>query len=214
MGVHNLAKTSDERRAAIRGLLARGMTIKAITEQLKCSAHTVTAVREMDAEPIADEQATLAKKWTNVAQLGVEQIQERLAGGEEPGLKELSIVSAVATDKLLALKGEPTARVVHERADGPAELKMMLEEALKAAEEKRAAVDVGPEEGTAEFKEDKESIKEGITPAQRAAAELQPPSGPESILAANEGRGGSAKPHPPPKQNDSPIEKISPNVDS
>jgi DNA-binding transcriptional MerR regulator len=210
MGVNNLAKTSDERRAAIRGLLARGMTIKSITEQLKCSTHTVTAVREMDAEPIADEQAILAKKWTNVAQLGVEQIQERLAEGEQVGMKELSIVAAVASDKLLALKGEPTARIIHERADSAAELKEMLKAAL---EEKQAAVDVGPAEGPAELKEDKEPVIDGITAAQRAEAEPQPPSGPESILAANEGRGGSAKPHPPPNQNDSPLQKISPNVD-
>ncbi len=209
MGVNNLAKTSDERRAAIRGLLARGMTIKAITEQLKCSAHTVTAVREMDAEPIADEQANLAKKWTNVAQLGVEQIQERLAEGEQVGMKELSIVAAVASDKLLALKGEPTARVIHERADSPAELKQMLTDMLAAAKEKEAAVDVGPEEGPAELKENKESIKEGIAPAQRAAA----PAAGNSKEPAEGGRGGSALPHPPPHQNDSPVEKISPNVD-
>jgi len=209
MGVNNLAKTSDERRAAIRGLLARGMTIRSITEQLKCSAHTVTAVREMDAEPIADEQAILAKKWTNVAQLGVEQIQERLAEGEQVGMKELSIVAAVASDKLLALKGEPTARVIHERADSPAELKQMLTDMLAAAKEKEAAVDVGPEEGPAELKENKESIKEGITPAQRAEA----PAACKSKESAEGGRGGSAKPHPPPYQNDSPVEKISPNVD-
>ena len=96
MGTHNLAKTSDEKRQAIRSLLARGMTIKAITETVKCSSHTVTAVREMDAEPIGEEQAILARKWNNVGQLAVEQLQDRLAQGEKPTLQQLSSVGAVA----------------------------------------------------------------------------------------------------------------------
>ena len=185
-GINSLAKTSDERRAAIRTLLASGATIKSITEQLKCSCHTVTAVREMDAEPIGQEQQILARKWTNVAQLGVEQIQERLAEGEEITVKDLTIVSAIASDKLLVMKGEPTARVIHERADSPAELKQMLTDMLAAAKEKEAAVDVGPEEGPAELKENKEPIKEAITPAQRAEA----PAACKSKESAEGGRGG------------------------
>ena len=68
-----------------------------------------------------------------------------LRSGEKPTLQQLSIVGAVAADKMLALKGEPTARVVHERADSAAELKEMLKEALEAGKMKAVAVDVGAE---------------------------------------------------------------------
>lgn len=209
MGTHNLAKTSDEKRQAIRSLLARGMTIKAITEAVKCSSHTVTAVREMDAEPIGEEQAILARKWNNVGQLAVEQIQERLAEGEKPTLQQLSIVGAVAADKMLALKGEPTARVVHERADSAAELKEMLKEALEAGKMKAAAVDVGAESGAGANKEP--NAGDNVDKAGACEASGKPAG--TSKQQHEGGRGGSVDGQSLYIQNDSPSEKNSPNED-
>ena len=209
MGTHNLAKTSDEKRQAIRSLLARGMTIKAITEAVKCSSHTVTAVREMDAEPIGEEQAILARKWNNVGQLAVEQIQERLAEGEKPTLQQLSIVGAVAADKMLALKGEPTARVVHERADSAAELKEMLKEALEAGKMKAAAVDVGAESGAGA----KKALVAGGNVDRAGACEASGQTRDTFKQQHEGGRGGSTDGRSLYKQNDSPSEKISPNED-
>lgn len=177
MGRHTLAKTSDERRKAIRSLLARGMTMASIAEQMKCSPHTVSAVREMDAEPIQNEQRILARKWMNVAQLSVEQVQKRLADGEEASLKELTIVGAVASDKLLALKGEPTVRILHERVESVAELKRVLAEALAAAQFKAAAVDI---EGDAALEVPKSTVK-----------------GAEAGASEADGPGGDQEPRPP-----------------
>ena len=171
MGRHTLAKMSDQRRRAIRGLLARGMTMAAIAQEMKCSPHTVSAVREMDAEPIQNEQRILARKWTNVAQLAVEQVQQRLADGEAASLKELTIVGAVASDKLLALKGEPTARILHERVESVAELKSVLVEALKAAQFKTAAVDI---EGDEAPEAPKSIVKEGGAAASEAGGPARP----------------------------------------
>ena len=141
--IHSLSKTSDERRQAIRTLVASGMNFKDIAKELKCSTHTIAAVREMDAEPIAEESKVIARKWTNVAQMAVEQVSERLAAGEQATLKELSIVGAVATDKMVVLKGEPTARIAHERVEKYSELRQELEEAKAAAKEKAASSEIG-----------------------------------------------------------------------
>jgi len=215
---NSLAKTSDERRAAIRSLLAAGMTMKAISEQMKCSTHTVAAVREMDAEPIGEEQKMIARKWTNVAQMAVEQVSERLAEGEQASLKELSIVGAVASDKLLALKGEPTARVVHERAESFAELREQLEAAVALHKEKAASVDVGADGGAEARAARVSTIKEARAAdiESAALAEGRPDgaaTGPadDSKTPAATGRGGSSEARPTPSQNDSPVEKISPN---
>ena len=207
MGRHTLAKTSEGRRTAIRSLLARGMTMAAIAEQMKCSPHTVAAVREMDAEPIADEQRILARKWTNVAQLAVEQVQRRLADGEAASLKELTIVGAVASDKLLTLKGEPTARVLHEKVESVAELKAVLAEALKLAQMKAAAVDVGGDAAPEAVKGGEKEGRAGACEASAAgAATGQRPPAPRQGAG-----GGSAKLRSPCIQKDSDGEKNSPN---
>ena len=212
--IHSLSKTSDERRQAIRTLVASGMNFKDIAKELKCSTHTIAAVREMDAEPIAEESKVIARKWTNVAQMAVEQVSERLAAGEQATLKELSIVGAVATDKMVVLKGEPTARIAHERVEKYSELRQELEEAKAAAKEKVASIDIGAAVGAGASEARAATIKEAKAADIKAARlpEAAASSAPrESKTPAATGRGGSSEARRPPSQNDSPTEKISPN---
>ena len=168
----------------------------------------------MDAEPIAEESKVIARKWTNVAQMAVEQVSERLAAGEQATLKELSIVGAVATDKMVVLKGEPTARIAHERVEKYSELRQELEEAKAAAKEKAASIDIGAAVG-AEASEARAATIKGAKAADIKAARLPEAaasSAPrESKTPAATGRGGSSEARRPPSQNDSPTEKISPN---
>lgn len=186
MGVHNLARTDDERRSTIRTLLASGTTIKAIAQQLKCSRMTVCAVREMDAEPIADEARTLARKYQNLAQMAVEQATERIAGGEEPSLKELTILSAVSADKMLVLSGAPTARVEHIKGESAADLREALTEALDLARMKAASVEIGTPAGITGAESSKE-------PAAAAGVGDNESPGPARGGGLKRGRGGSAK---------------------
>jgi hypothetical protein len=119
------------------------------------------------------------------------------------------IVGAVAADKMLALKGEPTARVVHERADSAAELKEMLKEALDAGKMKAAAVDVGAESGAGAS----EALIAGGNVDRAGACEASGQTRDTFKQQHEGGRGGSVDGQSLYKQNDSPSEKISPNED-
>jgi transposase-like protein len=207
MGVHNLARTSDERRTAIRSLLIRGASIKSIARQLKCSPHTIVTVREMDAEPIVDEQRVLARKAHLVAQQAFEQVSERLANGEEVGLKELTIIAAVATDKTLVLSGAPTARVEHIKGESPREWLEALKAAANAAQMKAAAVDVGPERGTAEPEAGKGQGRSGKGTALEAGGPERQATGGAGAVVRGRGRGGSAKLPPHNTHKDPTTEK-------
>lgn len=197
---HSLSKTSDERRQAIRTLVASGMKFKDIAAELKCSTHTIAAVREMDAEPIADESKVIARKWTNVAQMAVEQVSERLAGGEQATLKELTIVGAVATDKMVVLKGEPTARIAHERVEKYSELRKELEEAKAEAQMKAASIDVGAAVGAEAQEARADTIKGGSAAdieSARLAEDAASSAAAESKTPATTGRGGVERSSPP-----------------
>jgi len=80
-----------------------GMSINQIIKLCRVSEHTVRAVRDREAIPIAERKQRLMSIFGNVAELGAERMEE-LAG--KASLRDAGTTAGIATDKLLALLGE------------------------------------------------------------------------------------------------------------
>jgi hypothetical protein len=72
----------------------------------RVSEHTVHAIREREAVAIAERKQRLMSIFANVAEMSAERMEE-LAG--EANLRDAGITAGIATDKLLALSGDPTS---------------------------------------------------------------------------------------------------------
>ena len=79
------------------------MSINQIIKLCRVSEHTVRAVRDREAIPIAERKQRLMSIFGNVAELGAERMEE-LAG--KASLRDAGTTAGIATDKLLALLGE------------------------------------------------------------------------------------------------------------
>ena len=79
------------------------MSINQIIKLCRVSEHTLRAVRDREAIPIAERKQRLMSIFGNVAELGAERMEE-LAG--KASLRDAGTTAGIATDKLLALLGE------------------------------------------------------------------------------------------------------------
>jgi hypothetical protein len=112
-------KIDQDRFTAERVLRTRPKTYRAIVKLLadpdakvlpiaklhRVSEHTVRAIREREAVAIAERKQRLMSIFANVAELSAERMEE-LAG--QASLRDAGITSGIATDKLLALSGDPS----------------------------------------------------------------------------------------------------------
>jgi hypothetical protein len=77
-----------------------------ISKTCRVSEHTVRAIREREAQDIADRKKTLAVMLANVAELGAGRMEETVG---KVGCRDAAIVTGIATDKMLALTGQTPA---------------------------------------------------------------------------------------------------------
>lgn len=87
-----------------------GMGVKQICRAFNTSHHTVTALIRNRPELLERAREITAKNWKTLAAMGTAELFERV-----PDMKshELTIMSAVATEKSELLSGGPTQRVEH-----------------------------------------------------------------------------------------------------
>jgi hypothetical protein len=117
-----LAPRDDRRFTAERVLRTRPKTYRAIVQLLadpdakieriaklhRVSTHTVRAIRGREAVSIAERKQRLMSIFGNVAELSAERMEE-LAG--QASLRDAGITAGIATDKLLALSGDPALTI-------------------------------------------------------------------------------------------------------
>jgi hypothetical protein len=87
-------------RAIVRLLAEPDAKIEHIAQRHRVSTHTVRAIREREAVAIAERKTRLMSIFANVAEISAERMEE-LAG----------VSAGIATDKLLALSGEPALTI-------------------------------------------------------------------------------------------------------
>ena len=74
-----------------------------ISKTCRVSEHTVRAIREREAQDIAERKKSLAAMLANVAELGAGRMEETVG---KAGCRDAAIVTGIATDKMLALTGQ------------------------------------------------------------------------------------------------------------
>jgi hypothetical protein len=113
------AKNDQDRFTAERVLRTRPKTYRAIVKLLadpdakvlqiaqlhRVSEHTVRAIRARETVAIAERKQRLMSIFANVAELAGERMEE-LAG--QASLRDAGTTAGIATDKLLALSGDPS----------------------------------------------------------------------------------------------------------
>src|SRR5215831_4431323 len=92
-------------RAIVQLLADPGATVMHIAKRHRVSEHTVRAIREREAVAIAERKQGLLSIFANVAELSAERMEE-LAG--QANLRDAGVTAGIATDKLLALSGDPS----------------------------------------------------------------------------------------------------------
>jgi transposase len=90
-------------RKVVELLVEPGMSINQITKFCRVSEHTVRAVRDREAIPIAERKERLVSILGNVAELAAERMEEL---APHATLRDAGMAAGVATDKLLALLGD------------------------------------------------------------------------------------------------------------
>jgi hypothetical protein len=107
-----VARTRPKTYRAIVQLLADpDAKVLQIAKLHRVSEHTVRAIREREAVAIAERKQRLMSVFANVAEISAERMEE-LAG--QASLRDAGITAGIATDKLLALSGDPTLTLRHE----------------------------------------------------------------------------------------------------
>jgi len=114
-----------------------GMGVKQICRAFNTSHHTVAAIIRNRPELLERAREITSKNWKTLAAMGTAELFERV-----PDMKshELTIMSAVATEKSELLSGGPTARVEHVMAPA-AEAWESFVSGLKSAEVVEVAVE-------------------------------------------------------------------------
>ncbi len=114
-----------------------GMGVKQICRAFNTSHHTVAAIIRNRPELLERAREITSKNWKTLAAMGTAELFERV-----PDMKshELTIMSAVATEKSELLSGGPTARVEHVMAPA-AEAWDSFVSGLKSAEVVEVAVE-------------------------------------------------------------------------
>jgi hypothetical protein len=98
-------RTRPKTYRAIAQLLADPhATVMHIARRHRVSEHTVRAIRAREAVAIAERKQRLMSIFANVAEISAERMEE-LAG--QANLRDAGTTAGIATDKLLALSGDP-----------------------------------------------------------------------------------------------------------
>jgi transposase-like protein len=100
-------------RAIVRLLAEPDAKIEHIAQRHRVSTHTVRAIRAREAVAIAERKQRLMLIFANVAELSAERMEE-LAG--QASLRDAGTTAGIATDKLLALSGDPAMIIQHGHA--------------------------------------------------------------------------------------------------
>jgi hypothetical protein len=98
-------------RAIARLLADPDAKIEHIAQRHRVSTHTVRAIRAREAVAIAERKQRLMLIFANVAELSAERMEE-LAG--QASLRDAGTTAGIATDKVLALSGDPAMVIQHE----------------------------------------------------------------------------------------------------
>jgi hypothetical protein len=97
-------------RAIVLLLADPDATVMHIAKRHRVSEHTVRAIRAREAQAIAERKQRLASIFANVAEISAERMEE-LAG--QATLRDAGTTAGIATDKLLALSGDPSLTIRH-----------------------------------------------------------------------------------------------------
>jgi hypothetical protein len=98
-------------RAVVRLLAEPDARVDHIAKLHRVSTHTVRAIREREAVAIAERKKTLAAMLANVAELGASRMEETIG---KASLRDASIGTGIAVDKMLALTGQvPAAQIAN-----------------------------------------------------------------------------------------------------
>jgi len=87
-------------------LVAQGVSFNRIARQCAVSRHTIRAVREHEAVPIAQRKQEILGTAVRVASASIHRIEDELAAGKIKGT-QLVPVFGVSVDKLVALSNDP-----------------------------------------------------------------------------------------------------------
>ena len=90
-------------RKAVQLLADPNWSVLQISKSLRLSEHTVRAIREREAQDIAERKKTLVAMLANVADRGAGRMEETVG---KVGCRDAAIVTGIATDKMLALTGQ------------------------------------------------------------------------------------------------------------
>jgi hypothetical protein len=91
-------------RRLVELLAEPNMSVNRITKRCRVSEHTVRAVRDREAISIAERKTRLMSIFANVAEISAERMEEMAATAS---LRDAGVTAGIATDKLLALSGDP-----------------------------------------------------------------------------------------------------------
>jgi hypothetical protein len=130
-------------RRVVELLADPGISINQITKLCQVSEHTVRAVRDREAIPIAERKQRLVSILGNVAEISAERMEELAPGAT---LRDAGIAAGISIDKLMLLLGESggvpvqvsvavNAQLVHERF---AQWTAALEKETESAENKES----------------------------------------------------------------------------
>jgi transposase-like protein len=90
-------------RAIVRELAEPNASVNGIARRYRVSNHTVMGIREREARSIAERKEHLAAILADVATVGAERMSEKIG---KASLRDATIGTGVAVDKLLALTGQ------------------------------------------------------------------------------------------------------------
>jgi hypothetical protein len=114
-----LARERPQVYGQIIELIAQGVSLNRIARQCGVSRHTIRAVREHEAIPIAQRKQEILGTAVRVATASIHRIEDELAAGKIKGT-QLVPVFGVSVDKLVALSNDPMQiQVSHTIDPGP-----------------------------------------------------------------------------------------------
>jgi transposase-like protein len=128
-------------RAIVRLLAEPDPRVDHIAKLHRVSTHTIRAIRAREAVAIAERKKTLAAMLANVAELGAGRMEETIS---KASLRDATIGTGVAVDKLLALTGQlPSVNVAVVNMPSEAEREAMrqTDAKLDAIARRLAALD-------------------------------------------------------------------------
>ncbi|HSS16543.1 MAG TPA: hypothetical protein VLQ29_06145 [Candidatus Dormibacteraeota bacterium] len=111
--IHNGTRCPLVIQQRIINSLSNGDSIRAIAHALHVSNNTVVAIRDQEWQQVAARKTRLAAQWEQAATKSVDQLNDHLDTSTlAPNI--LVPIAGVATDKLLALRGEASLYIQHE----------------------------------------------------------------------------------------------------